>query len=373
MKNGKKSGGGLLGGLALIVLGVMLLFWNEGRTVAMQSAINEGMKSYKDVTSEQIDSKNEGQLIATTGKLDLSNSGELKDQKFGITVKGAKLRRNVEMYQWIEECTTDENDKETCNYKKDWSSNLEDSSEFKESGHSNPTSFKYESEDFLAPNVKVGAFDLPERLLNNLSYNQKLNNEKLTAMYTTPVEDFRLEGNYITNTKADTETVVGDLRISYEYASDGEVSLLGVQNGSTLTAFTGKKGKSLFEIRRGSHTGKEILTDMTKSNNKVKWLFRIIGTLVVIIGTGSLFAPLQSLTNRIPVVGSIVNTGTGLISTVLGLAISLVVIAIAWFRYRPILSVVLLAIVIGLLVFLKLNKKDQPKKIENQEIKTNEN
>ena len=47
----------------------------------MQSAINEGMKSYKDVTSEQIDSKNEGQLIATTGKLDLSNSAELKENK----------------------------------------------------------------------------------------------------------------------------------------------------------------------------------------------------------------------------------------------------------------------------------------------------
>ena len=373
MKNNKKSSGGLLGGLALIVLGIMLLFWNEGRTVQTQSAINEGLKSYKDVTSEQIDSKNEGQLIATTGKLDLSNSGELKDHKFSITVKGAKLRRNVEMYQWIEECTTDENDKETCNYKKDWSSNLEDSSEFKESGHTNPTSFKYESEDFLASNVKVGAFDLPERLLNSLSYNQKLNNEKLTSMYTAPVEDFRLEGNYITNTKTEEGTQIGDLRISYEYATDGEVSLLGVQTGNTLTAFTGKKGKSLFTIRRGSHTGKEILTDMTKTNNKTKWLFRIVGTLVVIIGTGSLFAPLQSLTNKIPVLGSIVNTGTGLISTVLGLAISLVVIAIAWFRYRPILSIVLLAIVIGLLVFLKLNKKDQPKKIENQEIKTNEN
>ena len=373
MKNGKKSGGGLLGGLALIVLGIMLLFWNEGRTVAMQSAINEGLKSYKDVTSEKIDSKNEGKLIATTGKLDLTNSGDLKDQKFGITVKAAKLRRNVEMYQWIEECTTDENDKETCTYKKDWSSNLEDSSEFKEAGHTNPASFKYESEDFLAPIVKVGAFDLPERLLKSLSYNQKLNNEKLTGMYKEPVEGFKLEGNYITNTKTDSETEVGDLRISYEYATDGEVSLLGVQNGSTLTAFTGKKGKSLFTIKRGSHTGKELLTDMTKSNNKTKWLFRIIGTLVVIIGTGSLFAPLQILTSKIPVLSSIVNTGTGLISTVLGLTISLVVIAVAWFRYRPILSLVLLAIVIGLLVFLKLYKKNQPKKVENTETNINKN
>ena len=360
--NVTKRGGGILGGLIIVVIGIMLLSFNEGRTVKTQSAINEAMKEYKDVTSEKIDSKNEGKVIATTGKLDLSNTGEIKDSKFGIVINGAKLLRKAEMYQWVEECETDENDNKNCTYTKEWRESLIDSSEFTKPGYTNPTSFKYESEDFLGSNIKVGEFDLPERLLKDLSYNKDLNNEKLSEMYKEPVDNFKLEGNYLINSVNTEDTQIGDIRLSYKYASDGEVSMLGVQKGNTLSAFTGKKGKTIFKIKRGNYTGKEILNEMTSSNKRTKWLLRAVGTLAVILGTASIFAPLQNLTDTIPVLRNIVNIGTGLVSTVLGLAISLLVIAISWFRYRPVLSIVLIVIIIALIVFLKVYKKDTPKK-----------
>lgn len=362
-KNVTKRGGGLVLGLILIVVGVMLLWSNEGRTVKTQDAINQALKEYTDVTSEKIDSKNEGKLVATTGKLDITNSGELKDSKFNITMKAAKLQRKVEMYQWEESCTTDDNDKKDCEYEKKWSDMLIDSSSFEKSGYTNPTSFKYEGEEYKAANIKVGAYDLPERLLDNLSYNEDLNNEKLSEMYKTPVDNFKLEGNYLTNSANASDPQVGDLRVSYRYATDGEVSMLGVQQGNTLTAFTGKKGKSIFQIRRGKYTGKEILNDLTKSNQRTKWFLRIIGTIAVMLGYSSLFAPLQNLTDKIPVVRSIVNAGASLVGTVLGLATSLLVIAIAWFRYRPVLSIVLIVIIVALLLFLKFgNKKPEKSK-----------
>lgn len=357
-----KRGGGILGGLIIVVIGIMLLSFNEGRTVKTQSAINEAMKEYKDVTSEKIDSKNEGKVIATTGKLDLSNTGEIKDSKFGIVINGAKLLRKAEMYQWVEECETDENDNKNCTYTKEWRESLIDSSEFTKPGYTNPTSFKYESEEYKADNIKVGEYALPERLLERLSYNENLNNEKLTEMYKTPVDNFKLEGNYLINSANASDPQVGDLRISYSYASDGEVSMLGVQKDNTLTAFTGKKGKSIFEIRRGKQTGKEILNNLTKSNQRTKWFLRIVGTIAVMLGFSSLFSPLQYFTDKIPVVRTIVNTGTGIVATILGLGTSLIVIAVAWFRYRPVLSIVLIAIVVGLLLFLKFGKKPTPKK-----------
>ena len=86
---------------------------------------------------------------------------------------------------------------------------------------------------------------------------------------------------------------------------------------------------------------------------------RLIGVLCVIMGVGSLFNPLQKLTGNVPVLGNIVGTATGLISFVIGLAISLIVIAIAWFRFRPILSIILIAVVIGLIAYLKINEKKQ--------------
>ena len=155
--------------------------------------------------------------------------------------------------------------------------------------------------------------------------------------------------------------------MSYRYAGDGEVSMLGVQTGSTLSAFTGKKGKTIFTIKRGTYTGKEILNDMTKANNMTKWLLRVLGIILVIGGIGSVFAPLQMFADKIPVLGSIVNFSTSLISTVLGLAISLLVIAVAWFRFRPVLSIILLVIVVGLFVFLKVYKGKIP--VLNKEAK----
>ena len=348
--------GGFFGGIVLLVIGIVILWNNEGRTVQMQSAINEAMKNYTDVASSTVESKYEGKLIATTGNLDLSKSDPVQDSKFGIKVTGAKLERVVEMYEWVEDCTTDEDNNKNCTYNKEWTTDLVDSSEFTKSGYSNPTSFKYQAAEFMASNVKVGAFDLPKRLLESLSYNKELNNEMMTEQYKNTVEGFKVVDGYITNAENIQDAKIGDLRISYKYASDGEVSMLGVQSGNTLTAFTGKKGKSIFTIKRGSYTGKEILNGMTKTNNTIKWVLRVLGVILVIGGIGSLFAPLQLLANKVPVLGGIVNFSTTLVSSVLGLAISLLVIAIAWFRFRPILSVVLLLLVIALLVFLKFQK-----------------
>lgn len=351
-KTNTKKTGGFLGGFILVIAGIMLLWFNEGRTVKTQSAINEALKSYKDVSSKKIDSKNEGELIATTGKIDLSNSAEVKDSKFGISVKAAKLQRIVEMYQWNESCETDEDDKETCKYEKEWSSSEIDSSEFKKADHDNPA-FKIEGDEFEAENVKVGAFDLSERLLGNLSYNKDIKNETLTTQYVNPVDGYKVDGKYLINSEDISEPQIGDVRISYKYASDGTVSMLGVQKEDTLKAFTGKKGKSILIIKRGDYSGRELLEAETSANKGIKWFLRILGTLLVIGGISSVFSPLQNLTKKIPVLSNLVNLSTSLVSTVVGLIISLVVIAIAWFRYRPLLSIILIVVVIALVLFLK--------------------
>jgi hypothetical protein len=90
--------------------------------------------------------------------------------------------------------------------------------------------------------------------------------------------------------------------------------MLGVQSGTTLNAFTGKKGKTIYTIKRGSYTGKEMLNSMTKANNTTKWLLRVLGVILVIGGIGSLFNPLVVLSDKIPVLRNIVSFGTNLIS-----------------------------------------------------------
>lgn len=356
-KKNINKGGGVLSGLLLLIIGIGLLWYNEGRTVKTLNTINEAKKNYTDVSSATVDSKYEGKLIATKGKIDINNVSLLTDTKFGINVKAAKLKRVVEMYQWKESCETDEDDKTTCTYEQVWEDSLIDSSDFKEPGHTNPTTMPYASEEYIADNVKLGAYILPEELIKKLSCNRKKDNTELTQEYNKSVEGLNVVDNYITNVK-DNNAAIGNIRISYEYLDSETVSVMAVQDGNSFVAFTSKTGKDVYKIMKGNYTGAQILEGMVKSNNNLKWILRIIGILLVIGAFNSMFAFINNIAGLVPILGNIVQGATGLIATLLGLAVSLLVIAIAWFRFRPILSLVLILVAVFIVFFLRMKKSN---------------
>ena len=59
---------------------------------------------------------------------------------------------------------------------------------------------------------------------------------------------------------------------------------------------------------------------------------------------------------------SIVGAGVGLVSWILGLAWSLIIIAIAWLVFRPIIGISLLVLAIAGIVFLKRRGKKNEEK-----------
>lgn len=358
MKKNTKKSNGILGGLILLFIGIAILWNNEGRTVKTQSAILEAKKNFIQVKSDKVNSKNEGKIVATKGKINIDSSDELKDDIFGITKKAVKMKRNVEMYQWKESCKTDDNDNEKCTYEKVWESDLLDSSEYVESGHNNPSYMLYESEEYIASDVKLGAFTLPEELIKSLKYDKKKTNDELVNEYNNSKENIKIDGKYLTNVKEDGPEI-GDLRISYEYTTAKNVSVIGVQTDDTFEAFTSKKGKDIYTIVEGNKTGTQMLESMTNANKNLKWFLRIVGTLIIISALGSMFNIITVLANKIPLLGKIVSGASRVVSSILGICVSLLVIALAWFRFRPILSIILIAIVVALIVFLRMY---QPKK-----------
>lgn len=364
-KSSGKSGSGFLAGLVFLFIGVSILWNNEERTVKTQKAINEAKKVYIDVKSNRIDKKNEGKLVATKGKLSTKEDTILKDKKYGISVNAIKMKRNVEMYQWDEDCETDDNDNTKCTYKKVWSDTLIDSEDFQESGHENPTSFSVDSDEYVADEVKLGEYILPEELVKKLKYNKKKDSEELTNEYNNSSEKIIVSDRYLTDVKEDNPEI-GNIRISYLYLSPITVSVMGVQTDNTFEAFTSKKGADIYTIVEGNKTGAQILEDMQKSNKIMKWILRFLGTFVIIISFNSMFSFLNTITSKIPVLGSLVSGATNLISDVLGISISLVVIAVAWFRFRPVLSITLLlvgaALIIGAKYFV-------PQKEDTREVK----
>ena len=364
MKKGDSIFGGIIAGVVMIIIGVCILWYNEGRTVKTQKGINEARDQYVQVKSDKVDSKNEEKLIATNGKLDLSEASELVDDVFNVKAASAKMVREVEMYQWEESCHTDDNNNKQCSYKKDWNDRLIDSSDFQKSGHENPTEMPYESKTYLANNVKLGAFTLPENLIDDLSTKKVKTTNELNEEYANAIEGYQVRGEYVTNQSAEGGPEVGNVRIKFKYNDATSASVLAVQTGNTFSKYVTKYDTKIFRIKEGTHTGKEIIQDLVDENNTLKWILRILGTILVMLGIGSIFSPINKLAGWIPLVGGAVGLVTGLVSILAGLAVSLVVIAIAWFRFRPLLSISLLVIVAICIILLFVLKKKNKNKAE---------
>ena len=144
MKKIKNSFGGVIGGLILLVVGTCLLWWNEGNNVKNIATTNEVEKTAIEVKSDKVESNNEGKLVIVSDKLNVIDE-KVEDPDFNVSTKTAKLKRKVEIYQWEENESTDEDGNTTYSYEKKWSEELIDSSNFNKSGHEIQQMSKYQA------------------------------------------------------------------------------------------------------------------------------------------------------------------------------------------------------------------------------------
>ena len=140
---------GVLIGIILFIVSFPLLFWNEGRAVDTARALEEGGKSVISVpAADKVDPANEGKLVHLTAEATTQES--LEDTEFLIKENAIALERKVEMYQWKQEEHTrrekqlggGEKEITDYTYEKVWSNEALDSSNYHDSGHSNPATMR---------------------------------------------------------------------------------------------------------------------------------------------------------------------------------------------------------------------------------------
>ena len=174
---------GVVVGGVLFIAGIPLLFWNEGRSVKTTKALEEGAANCVVVPSaDSVDAANEGKLIHITGTAKTEDT--LTDELFsGVSMKGMRLSRTVEYYQWVENSKSEkkknlggsETTTTTYTYSKKWVSSPEDSSEFKEAGHDNTISFaEAENTTQYASQAALGAFSLNPSQIRSISGQQNV-------------------------------------------------------------------------------------------------------------------------------------------------------------------------------------------------------
>jgi hypothetical protein len=144
---------------------------------------------------------------------------------------------------------------------------------------------------------------------------------------------------------------VGDVRVTFEKVVPAKVTVMAVVDGDTFKPFKAKNGKRFQTLVMGTKSGDEIIEAEKEANNMILWFLRILGCLMVIGGLKGIFGFIETILKVVPFIAGIFGWGVGLVCTIIGVAWSLIVIAIAWLFYRPLLGISLLVLA-GLLIWV---------------------
>ncbi len=156
---------------------------------------------------------------------------------------------------------------------------------------------------------------------------------------------------------------VGDVRVTFEKIVPAKVTVMAVVDGNTFKPFKAKNGKRFQTLVMGKKSGDEIIDAEKEANNIILWALRIFGILLVIGGLKGIFGFIETILKVVPFIAGIFGWGVGVVCTVIGIAWSLIVIALAWLFYRPLLGISLL-VLSGFLVWVFAFKgKDKLKEL----------
>ena len=377
-------------GILLFCIGTALLWWNEGRAVKTNDMLDEVEKNYVEMENpNKKDASLEGELVC--GSAMATTEDSLSDSKFGIGAVAIGLQRKVEYYQWVEHSEEKSEDKlggkevttTTYSYTQEWISQPIQSGRFKDPAYQekNFVLTTIESEEHWAENVSFGAYKLSENLIHSISSAEpmmlnidstllaKMNKDagqvvvrqfggKADSLKLVHMTDNQLYFGYSPSSPS-----VGDVRVTFEKIVPAKVTVFAVVNGDSFKAYKAKNGKRFQTLVMGKRDAADILESEHTANTTWLWILRIVGILMVIGGLKGIFGFLETILKVVPFIANIIGWGVGVVCTIIGIAWSLIVIALAWLFYRPLLAICLLAIA-GFLVWVFAFKgKDKLKEL----------
>lgn len=346
---------GIFIGLILVFGMIWLLAWNEGRSVKTYRALVEGAGAVIAIDIGAVEAGNEGKLVHIAGRVD--PVGTPADDLLGVSAKGAAgLRRSVEMYQWIEEKKSEtrktlgggEETVTTYSYAKEWRSDRADSSDFRDgNGHQNPE-MPMSSARFTVDHAMLGAFSVNGRAVAGLGSDSPVQladadlQRVADALGTT--RPIKTDGQTIFVSADRQNPAVGDLRINLTRQDTESASFVAAQKGGSLAPYRTTNGRDLFLSSAGMASAAEMFDAAQSENTLITWLVRVGGLIGLFIGFTLMLSLISIIADVIPILGSVVAFGTGIIAAILTVMLGPLVIAIAWFAYRPLLSLAIVAV-----------------------------
>ncbi len=369
---------GCLGCLLLLAAATPLMYWNEGRAVHTGDAITEMKKVTVPMGSvEQVDPSFEGKVAYVSGMATTSDTVE--DPTFMVKARALRLRREVQYYQWVEQVQEEKRQKagsgeETIRhytYEKRWVKSPVNSSGFENpQGHTNTVCLSgLGDETWYASNVMLGAYRLPDFLSHSIGEEKaldvRLTGEELRALRqnlfsgSAPASNaggiggigniaraidmnattgLHASGNTIYIGRSANQAEIGDVQIRFYEVSPEVISLIAKVNGNTFQKFHASNDTDFYRLSMGTVDMDTMFQNAKDENNMITWGLRVLGIILVIVALG-------------------MGTGTSLVAIPLGVIWSCLVTAIAWIRFRPLVSGILLGIAALLMALIRLLKR----------------
>lgn len=343
---------GILIGFVLIAISIGLLFWNEGRAIRTAQGLSEGAGIVRSVSADRVDPANNGRLIHVSGML--STAGPVADPDFALRVRGVRLERHVEVYQWKEETHSETRTKlgggeertTTYKYVRVWSDKPIDSDRFREPrGHTNPV-MTYQSREAMAAGTRLGAFAVPETLLRGFGEARRLpaTETQANALQLRVSRPVTINDGVLYVGRDPAQPAIGDMRISFSEVPLQAASVVAAQAGDGFAPFPTRTGTTVELIAAGTVPAAVMFRHAEEENVTATWVLRLIGAVFMLMGFSLILRPLAVAGSVIPLLGEVIGAGVLLVALVCTAAVAPVVIALGWLWYRPLVGIGVLAV-----------------------------
>lgn len=335
-------------GLIAIVVGIGILYWNEGGFDLSQLAKN----AIEIEATKEAPSSANGKLVAVRGNV---NSKERLGDTYIQPREYLALKRTSEMYAWVEETDSEtqgntggsETTKTTYTYKKQWSEDVADSSTFNQKdGHINPEkSIPSKTDRVSSANIGKYSLDfstigLPQ--FSNVTLDTKniiLGNQLILT-----------DDNKIYKGVEYGAPQIGDIRIEYGAVKNNfNGTVFGKLNRDSLKTFSDDNDHQLYRLFSGSK--QDAVKTLHDEYTSKLWLFRLGGFIAIFVGLTLLMGPLTTLLSFFPTLGRIGSAAVFTIALPVALLISGVTILIGIIAHNIVVLIITLLITIGISVF----------------------
>ncbi|XP_034251569.1 transmembrane protein 43 homolog [Thrips palmi] len=329
-------------GIVLYFSGIYLTVWNEGRAVSTSKALDSSLASVVVLTpNSQPLPENGGRLVHLVGEISVGEP--LTEMDYGVAVQAVKLKRRVQMFQWVEEeSLVDLPDGDALRtdvnyyYTTEWRDKLIDSSQFaRQMSHQNPREFPLKSTVYVNEVVTVGGFNLGPEL--KAKFNDFV---PITSDERPEQRDIKLHAGLYYHCRDVWEPEVGDIRIQFSYAGHAgfPVTVVGMQVGNEIRAYPMAPGVDIIIVRQGRLTAEEIFWLEHVNNRWLTWALRGAGWFVSFLGCTCLYGILSALVQRNSFARDLLAGGSGSISMTMSSTSCLAAVALSWLWYRPYLA-----------------------------------